>query len=186
MSELALWIVRTGFLVVLWIFVFSIISVIRSDLFGQKVVNKVAEARAPKVVSAPITGPTIGGLAASAAGGNASSAGPASGSPTLMSEPTGSMATKLVITEGPRTGHTLRLDRREITIGRSADSDLIVDDEYASTHHAKLVLINNDWLVQDLNSTNGTYLDGSRVGTPAVIKLNTPVRIGKTSFELRA
>lgn len=186
MSELALWIVRTGFLVVLWIFVFSIISVIRSDLFGQKVVNKVAEARAPKVVSAPITGPTIGGLAASAAAGSSANSGAASSAPTLMSEPTGSMATKLVITEGPRAGHTLRLDRREITIGRSADSDLIVDDEYASTHHAKLVLINNDWLVQDLNSTNGTYLDGSRVGTPAVIKLNTPVRIGKTSFELRA
>ncbi len=187
MSELALWIVRTGFLVVLWIFVFSIISVIRSDLFGQKVVNKVAEARAPKVVSAPITGPTIGGLASgSAAAGGTGGAGASSTAQTLMSEPTGSMATKLVITEGPRAGHTLRLDRREMTIGRSADSDLEVDDEYASTHHAKLVLINNDWLVQDLNSTNGTYLDGSRVGTPAVIKLNTPVRIGKTSFELRA
>ena len=52
--------------------------------------------------------------------------------------------------------------------------------------HAKLVLINNDWLIQDLNSTNGTFLDGSRVGTPAVVKLNTPVRIGKTVFELRA
>ena len=71
MSELALWIVRTGFLVVLWIFIFSIISVIRSDLFGQKVVNKVAEAKAPKVVSAPTVPNTmtgaIGGLAAAAA-----------------------------------------------------------------------------------------------------------------------
>ena len=96
------------------------------------------------------------------------------------------MATKLVITEGDRKGHTVRLDRREITIGRSEDSDLIIDDEYASTHHAKLVQVNNDWLIQDLNSTNGTFLSGSRVGTPAVVKPNTPVRIGKTTFELKA
>ena len=176
MSELALWIVRTGFLAVLWIFIFAIISVIRSDLFGQKVVNKVAEAKAPKVVSAPTTPNTltgaIGGLATAAA-----NPAPVDANAT---------ATKLVITEGDRKGHTLRLDRREITIGRSADSDLIVDDEYASTHHAKLVQVNNDWLIQDLNSTNGTYLSGSRVGTPAVVKLNTPVRVGKTTFELKA
>ena len=176
MSELALWIVRTGFLVVLWIFIFSIISVIRSDLFGQKVVNKVAEAKAPKVVSAPTVPNTmtgaIGGLAAAAA------PAPAQGASAT--------ATKLVITEGERTGHTLRLDRREITIGRSSDSDLVINDDYASTHHAKLVQIENDWVIQDLNSTNGTFLAGSRVGTPASVKLNTPVRIGKTTFELRA
>ena len=169
MSELALFIVRLGFVAVLWIFVFSIISVIRADLFGQKVVSRVAAANAPEVISAPV--------------GNSA---PISGAPTLVSEPTGSTATKLVILEGDKTGQMVRLERREITIGRSPDSDLIVDDEYASTHHAKLILINNDWLIQDLNSTNGTYLDGSRVGTPAVVKLNTPVRVGKTVFELRS
>ena len=169
MSELALFIVRLGFVAVLWIFVFSIISVIRADLFGQKVVSRVAAANAPEVVSAPV------GYTA-----------PFAGVPTLVSEPTGSTATKLVIIEGEKTGQMVRLERREITLGRSPDSDLIVDDEYASTHHAKLILINNDWLIQDLNSTNGTYLDGSRVGTPAVVKLNTPVRVGKTVFELRS
>ena len=169
MSELALFIVRLGFVAVLWIFVFSIISVIRADLFGQKVVSRVAAANALEVVSAPV--------------GNTA---PFAGVPTLVSEPTGSTATKLVIIEGEKTGQMVRLERREITLGRSPDSDLIVDDEYASTHHAKLILINNDWLIQDLNSTNGTYLDGSRVGTPAVVKLNTPVRVGKTVFELRS
>ena len=169
MSELALFIVRLGFVAVLWIFVFSIISVIRADLFGQKVVSRVAAANAPEVVSAPV--------------GNSA---PLLGTSGLVSEPTGSTATKLVILEGDKTGQMVRLERREITIGRSPDSDLIVDDEYASTHHAKLILINNDWLIQDLNSTNGTYLDGSRVGTPAVVKLNTPVRVGKTVFELRS
>lgn len=177
MSELALWIVRTGFLVVLWIFIFSIISVIRSDIFGQKVVNKVAEAKAPKVVSAPTVPNTMTG----AIGGLAAAASPAAPQTTSAAN-----ATKLVITEGERTGHTLRLDRREITIGRSSDSDLVINDDYASTHHAKLVQVENDWVIQDLNSTNGTFLAGSRVGTPVALKLNTPVRIGKTTFELRA
>lgn len=169
MSELALFIVRAAFLVVLWIFIFSIISVIRADLFGQKVVSRVAEANAPRVVSAPVIP-------------NA----PSTATESLMMQPSGSVATKLVITEGGRAGTVLKLDRREVTIGRAENSDLVIDDEYASTQHAKLVLINNDWLIQDLNSTNGTFLDGSRVGTPAVVKLNTPLRIGKTVFELRA
>lgn len=171
MSELALFIVRTGFVVVLWIFIFSIIAVIRADLFGLKVVSKVAEANAPTVLSAPIV--TAAPL-------------PSQSLLPQVTEPSGTAATKLVITAGDRTGYSLRLDRREIAIGRADNSDLVIDDEYASTQHAKLVLINNDWLIQDLNSTNGTYLDGSRVGTPAVVKLNTPVRIGKTIFELRA
>ncbi|MEO0027326.1 MAG: hypothetical protein RL716_657 [Actinomycetota bacterium] len=169
MSELALFLVRAGFLAVLWIFVFSIISVIRADLFGQKVVSRVAQANAPQVVSTPVV-----------------PSAPSSSSTPLVMDANGSNATTLVIIEGERTGQKIALDRRELTIGRADNSDLVVDDEYASTNHAKLVLINNDWLIQDLNSTNGTYLDGGRVGTPAVVKLNTPVRVGKTVFELRA
>ena len=171
MSELALFIVRVGFLAVLWVFIFSIISVIRADLFGQKVVSRVASANAPKVVSAP-GAPGSPGSPTAAAG--------------LVMPSNASNATKLSITEGDKAGQNIALDKRELTIGRSEDSDLVITDEFASTHHAKLVLINNDWLIQDLNSTNGTFLDGSRVGTPAVLKINTPVRVGKTVFELRA
>jgi hypothetical protein len=162
MSDLALFLVRIGFLVVMWLFVFSIISVIRADLFGQRVFSKVAAANAPKVVSAPT----------SASGGS----------------PIGDakVATKLVVTEGARKGLEIALRGREITIGRSEDSDLIVDDEFASTYHAKLVILNGEWMLQDLNSTNGTYLDGAKVTTPTTLKLKSTVRVGKTSFELRA
>lgn len=172
MSELALFIVRTGFLAVLWIFIFSIISVIRSDLFGQRVVSKVAKKNAPQVVSAPIA-PTVPSM-------------PTSQPTALVSEPSGSLASKLSIVEGPRAGQEIKLDRREITIGRNDSNDLVISDDVTSSFHAKLVLINNDWLIQDLNSTNGTFLDGNRVGTPAVVRLNSPIRIGKTVFELRA
>lgn len=172
MSDLALFLVRSGFLVVMWIFVFSIIGVIRADLFGQKVVSRVAEANAPQVVSSPIA-PVGGGYA---------SATENLGVSPLKTGP----ATHLVITEGPRAGFTLRLESRELTMGRAENSDLVIDDEYASTHHAKLVNLNDEWLLQDLNSTNGTFVDGSRVGTPVVVRVNVPVKIGKTTFELRA
>jgi hypothetical protein len=161
-SELALFLVRTGFLALLWIFIFSIISVIRADLFGQKVVSKVASANLP---NAFVT---------------ASGSGPASAKPTEQK------ATKIVVTAGEKIGTEIALSGRQLTIGRAGDSDLIVDDEYTSTHHAKLVFINGEWLIQDLDSTNGTLLDGKKVATTTVVPLNTQVRVGQTSFELRA
>lgn len=162
MSELALFLVRTGFLVLLWIFIFSIISVIRADLFGQKVVSKVASANLPNTF--------------------ATASVPMPPSPKLTDQ----KATKLVVTAGEKVGAEIALAGRQLTIGRSGDSDLVVDDEYTSTHHAKLVFINGDWLVQDLDSTNGTLLDGKKITTTQVVPMNTQVRVGQTSFELRA
>ena len=161
MSELALFLVRTGFLVLLWVFIFSIISVIRADLFGQKVVSRVAQANVPSVFSTPSVAADTRKQAEQ-------------------------KATKLVVTEGDKAGVEIALSGRQLTIGRAGDSDLIVDDEYASTHHAKLVFINGDWLIQDLDSTNGTFLDGQKVGTPMTVSMNTQVRVGQTTFELRA
>jgi pSer/pThr/pTyr-binding forkhead associated (FHA) protein len=95
-------------------------------------------------------------------------------------------ATKLVVTGGDKVGTEIALSGRQVSIGRAGDSDLIVDDEYASTHHAKLVFINGEWLIQDLDSTNGTFLDGQKVSTPQTVAMNAQVRIGQTTFELRA
>lgn len=162
MSELALFLVRTGFLALLWIFIFSIISVIRADLFGQKVVSKVASANLPNTFIA------------------------ATGAAAASAKPAEQKATKLVVTAGEKTGTEIALAGRQLTIGRAGDSDLVVDDEYTSTHHAKLVFINGEWLVQDLDSTNGTLLDGKKVTTTSVVPMNTQVRVGQTSFELRA
>jgi hypothetical protein len=160
-SELALFLVRTGFLVLLWVFIFSIISVIRADLFGQKVVSKVASTTFPTAFN-PTPRPT----------------------PQVTKAPE-LKATKIVVTAGEKIGTELALSGRQLTIGRAGDSDLIVDDEYTSTHHAKLVYINGEWLVQDLDSTNGTFLDGKKLTTTVVVPLNTQVRVGQTSFELR-
>ena len=79
----------------------------------------------------------------------------------------------------------LPLGTDPLTIGRSSDSGLVIRDDYTSTHHARLMLLNDSWVVQDLDSTNGTFLDGARVTVPTQVPLNTPVKIGTTSFELR-
>ena len=77
------------------------------------------------------------------------------------------------------------LSNQSLTVGRSSESGLVIRDDYTSTHHARLMLLNDSWVIQDLDSTNGTFLDGSRVVVPTQIPLNTAVRIGTTSFELR-
>ena len=79
----------------------------------------------------------------------------------------------------------LPLGREPLTIGRSGESGLVIRDDYTSTHHARLMLWDDGWVIQDLDSTNGTFLDGARVTVPTPVPLNTPVRIGTTSFELR-
>jgi pSer/pThr/pTyr-binding forkhead associated (FHA) protein len=77
------------------------------------------------------------------------------------------------------------LPSEQLTIGRSSESGLVIRDDYTSTHHARLMLWNDQWVVQDLDSTNGTFLGGSRVMLPTPVPPGTPVTIGTTSFELR-
>ncbi|MCU1477341.1 MAG: hypothetical protein JWQ64_2034 [Subtercola sp.] len=98
---------------------------------------------------------------------------------------TTSNAHKLVITSGVKGGTEIALGIEPLTIGRSTDSSVVIRDDYTSTHHARLLNWNNEWVIQDLDSTNGTFLDGKRVTQPTPVPLNTPIKIGATSFELR-
>ncbi|WP_443069923.1 FHA domain-containing protein FhaB/FipA [Subtercola sp. YIM 133946] len=98
---------------------------------------------------------------------------------------TTSNAHRLIITSGVKTGTEIALGVDPLTIGRSTDSSVVIRDDYTSTHHARLLNWNNEWVIQDLDSTNGTFLDGKRVTQPTPVPLNTPIKIGATSFELR-
>ena len=77
------------------------------------------------------------------------------------------------------------LAEQQITIGRAADATLVLNDDYASTRHARLFPQNGEWIVEDLGSTNGTYLDRQKVTQPTPVPVGVPVRIGKTVLELR-
>ncbi|AIJ20155.1 MULTISPECIES: FHA domain-containing protein FhaB/FipA [Amycolatopsis] len=92
---------------------------------------------------------------------------------------------QLLVTHGALAGTRITLDGRPITLGRADDSTLVLDDDYASTRHARLSLRGTDWYVEDLGSTNGTYLDRAKVTAPLRVPLGVPIRIGKTVIELR-
>lgn len=186
MSELTLLVLQIGFLLLLWVFIFAIVYALRSDLFGQRVRKLQPDVAAPPVAAAaspfpssPVTPPPTPVVTA-----------PAGRSGAATGRPDGELAstenaTRLVITSGAKAGAEFPLGRDEITIGRSSDSAIIIRDDYTSTHHARLMLWNGRWMVQDLDSTNGTFLNGSRVTVPTPIPLGATVKVGATTFELR-
>jgi pSer/pThr/pTyr-binding forkhead associated (FHA) protein len=161
MSELTLFLLRLAFLALLWAFVFAIVYALRTDLFGPP-------RRRAEDDSKPAD--RTGGL---------------EGSPAPPVAPSG-IASRIVITSGPKEGLEVELlPEEQFTIGRSGDSRLVLRDDVTSTHHARLMLWNDQWMIQDLDSTNGTFVDSKRVSIPTPVPMNTPIRIGTTTFELR-
>jgi len=107
--------------------------------------------------------------------------------PKAAKAPRGRRAPRtLVVTEGPLAGTTLSLGDSEITLGRGGSCTLVLEDDYASTKHAKLCPTEDGWLLEDLGSTNGTYLGRERVTRPSRVPPGTPIKIGTTVLELRA
>ncbi|MFD4373639.1 FHA domain-containing protein [Streptomyces sp. NPDC058486] len=174
MSELTLTVMRLGFLAVLWLFVIVAVQVIRSDLFGTRVTQRGSrrqEAR-PQQSGRQAAPPQQRGQQPPQSGGGGRSR---RGAPT-----------KLVVSEGTLTGTTVALQGQTITLGRAHDSTIVLDDDYASSRHARIYPDRDgQWIVEDLGSTNGTYLDRTRLTTATPIPLGAPIRIGKTVIELR-
>jgi hypothetical protein len=190
-SELTLLVLRIGFLLLIWLFVFAIVYALRSDLFGQRVRKLPADAAPSPFATIPggANPPAAAPLATPARGtapvAPARPTRPSSSAAASQPKATATTATRLVITSGPRQGTELPLGREPLTIGRSGESGLIIRDDYTSTHHARLLLWNDEWMIQDLDSTNGTFLGASRVSVPTQVPLDTPIKIGTTTFELR-
>lgn len=92
----------------------------------------------------------------------------------------------LVVTQGALAGTRITLGEQPVLVGRADSCTLVIDDDYASNQHARLSPHGPDWFLEDLGSTNGTYLDRARVTTPVKVDAGTPIRIGKTVIELRA
>ncbi|MDN4161198.1 FHA domain-containing protein FhaB/FipA [Nocardioides abyssi] len=160
MSELTLFLIRVAYLAILWIFVLSAISVIRSDMFGARVPEAARGAAEPR--------------------GRA----PRSKTKTKPTKRRGS-PTHVVVTEGSNVGERAELDQAPILIGRGTDAAIRLDDDYVSTRHARIAASGDEWFVEDLGSTNGTYIGSVRITQPTTVTLGTQVRIGKTILELR-
>jgi pSer/pThr/pTyr-binding forkhead associated (FHA) protein len=156
MSELTLFLIRMAFLAILWIFVLSAISVIRSDMFG---------ARVPE--------------AARGAGS------PAPSRKNKATKPRRGAPTHLIVVEGENPGTRAELADAPLLIGRGSDAAIKLDDDYVSTRHARVAASGDEWFVEDLGSTNGTYVGPVRITQPTTIGLGVQVRVGKTILELR-
>ncbi len=157
MSELTITLLRLGYLALLWVFVFTAIGVLRKDIYGTRITARPSSSRRP----APIP----------------SGSGPHPATPSRPSH--------LVVTQGKLTGTTLPLGSSAILIGRAPSCTLVLDDDYSSTRHARIFPQGDSWIVEDLNSTNGTFLGPSRLTEPTVLPIDTPVRIGQNSIELQ-
>ncbi|GAA4772168.1 FHA domain-containing protein [Streptomyces sanyensis] len=171
MSELTLTVMRLGFLAVLWLFVIVAVQVIRSDLFGTRVTQRGSRRGAePRPQQRQAAAPPQQRQQQQSGGGRQRRGAP----------------TKLVVSEGTLSGTTVALQGQTITLGRAHDSTIVLDDDYASSRHARIYPDRDgQWIVEDLGSTNGTYLDRTRLTTPTPIPLGAPIRIGKTVIELR-
>jgi hypothetical protein len=156
MTALTLTLIRVAFLAVLWLFVIAAIGVVRTDLFGTT--RRGRQPKAPRPQRAPQPRP----------------AKPGRGTPRF-----------LVVTEGPLKGASINLSEQQILLGRANDATLIINDDYASSRHARIFPQDGQWIVEDLGSTNGTYLDRQKVTRPMPVPVGTPIRIGKTVLELR-
>jgi pSer/pThr/pTyr-binding forkhead associated (FHA) protein len=160
MNQLSLTIIRVAFLAVLWLFVIAAIGVVRTDLLGGSVTTpkrgRARQAQAPRQPRQ--TKPPRAGR----------------GSPRF-----------LVVTAGALKGTSLDLSTEQITMGRANDATLVLNDDYASSRHARIYPQDGQWIVEDLGSTNGTYLDRQKVTRPMPVPLGVPIRIGKTVLELR-
>ncbi len=174
MSQLTLLLLQIGFLVVLWFFVFAVVYSLRADVFGvraRKLPEPAAAAAAPVAAAGGATAP----VAPRSAPRKASKGAKA----------TTETAHRIVITSGPKSGLQLPLGTEPLTIGRSSESGLVIRDDYTSSHHARLMLWGDQWMLQDLDSTNGTWHDGERVSAPVPIVLGAPIKVGATTFELQ-
>ena len=156
MSELLVTILRLGYLALLWIFVLGAMSVLRRDIYGTRIFARGSVH--PSKAPAP--------------------------TPPAQPQPRG-VPTRMHVTSGRMSGTSMALGSTSITIGRDPSCTLVLDDTYASSRHARIFSQGGAWYVEDLGSTNGTFIGPDRLYGTAPIPTGAPVRIGQTVIELR-
>ena len=180
MSELTVTVLRLGLLVLLWVFVLFVAGVLRTDLFGTRVVNRrPAQPKKERRGRRRAKGGGSHGYGPNGAGAPAAAA---------QSRPQRNprIPTHLVVTSGPLTGTSLPLREAGVLIGRNPECSLVLEDDYASGRHARLFPQGTRWFLEDLGSTNGTYVNGAPVTRALPVGPGTAIRIGKTVMELEA
>ncbi len=92
---------------------------------------------------------------------------------------------KLVLLSVGLTGRTHELKAEKTTIGRVEDNTFQIAEPSVSSHHCEILLRGNDVVVKDLNSTNGTYINGEKV-SEATLKIGQILRLGQIEMRLES
>ena len=164
MTEFALTLLRLAFLGALWLFIIITVIALRRDLMQPREARPAptrGSARPPKPAKPPKQ--------------------PRAPKPTRHA----TSGPSLLVTEGPLAATVIPLGSAQVTIGRAPDSTLVIDDDYASSRHARIYPGDDGWIVEDLGSTNGTWVDRNRITSPTILPPNVPLRIGRTTLQLQ-
>jgi pSer/pThr/pTyr-binding forkhead associated (FHA) protein len=165
-TEFALTLLRLAFLGALWLFIIITVIALRRDLMQPREVRPdQGRASRPPKPAKPAKAPKP---AKQPKASKHAKAGPA-----------------LVVVEGPLAQTVIPLGTAQVTLGRAPDSTLVIDDDYASSRHARLYPGDDGWIVEDLGSTNGTWIDRTRITSPTVLPPGVPLRIGRTTLQLQ-
>jgi len=158
-NDLVLSLFRLGFLVLIWLLVLSVVGSMRRDLaVGKR--DRTGKPSARQLKKHPE-------LAEPEA-------------------PARKPATTLAIVEGPLAGNSIPLNGQPIMFGRAQDATVVLDDDYASGRHARLFPQGSRWFIEDLGSTNGTFVGETQLSRAQAVELGQRIRIGKTVLELKA
>ncbi|MDE1535877.1 MULTISPECIES: FHA domain-containing protein FhaB/FipA [Actinotignum] len=163
--NLAITLLRFGFLALLWLFIFAVVLTVRRDVLGTDV------RRRSSLLSARRRS-----IHAPAPAENDSPAAPAA----PVERPV-----YLVVTGGPLLGTAVPLSSQSVYIGRAPDNTLVLDDTYASGHHARIFAAEGRRWVEDLGSTNGTLVGGIRINGSAALDPGVVIQVGETTMELQ-
>ena len=162
MSEQLLTVLKLCLLVLLYLFFFRVLRSVWVEINGPKV------ARRHAVPAAAGPGPI----------------GPATAAPGKARKAKRTTVTHLTIVEPQeQRGRTYPL-ADELTVGRAAGCQVVVDDTYASQIHARVFARDGQLLVEDLGSTNGTLLNKKKVTGPTVMRRGDRLQVGSTVMEL--
>ncbi|KFI62053.1 hypothetical protein BCUN_3456 [Bifidobacterium cuniculi] len=186
-TELTFTVLKYAFLILLWLFVCLIARSLYRDVASfsprksrsrrRKDRQARRKAEAPTPAAQPMRVPATGSLPAQRA------TAPSAPTPTPAG---GAQPTLLVIIDGPLAGTSIPLGDDVITLGRAASNSVVLDDEFVSSHHARVYHdASGPWAIEDLRSTNGTVVNQQRIDSPTILAPRVPVRIGATTFELR-
>ncbi|GAA4366108.1 FHA domain-containing protein FhaB/FipA [Paeniglutamicibacter cryotolerans] len=160
MNELVFTALRLGFLILLWVLILSIVGALRRDLvIGKRARTGVPSAR--EIRKHPELTPA-------------------------PEAPAKRPARILCVLEGPLAGTQIELAASPILLGRAQEATLVLEDDYASGRHARLFPQGSRWFIEDLGSTNGTFLGDNQLTRAQPVELGQPIRVGKTVMELRA